>query len=72
MNGKHDRGGTVEWIRIQERALADLADSLTRDESDSRVEIRELKAEIKALKLFLSRHLPEFKKQFPEIRRKVA
>jgi hypothetical protein len=27
--------------------------------------------ELKALKLFLSRNMPEFKRQFPEIHRKV-
>ena len=72
MNGKRDSGGAVEWIRIQERALANLADSLTQEETATREDIRELKAELKALKLFLSRNVPEFKKQFPDIRRKVA
>ena len=34
-------------------------------------EIRDIQAELKALKMFLARHIPEFKKQFPEIQRKL-
>ena len=36
-----------------------------------KVEIEDIKAEIKALKIFLSRGNPDFKKQYPEITKKL-
>jgi hypothetical protein len=70
MNTKGD-GSSVERIRIQEKALSNLADMLKKHEIESAEEIGDIQAELKALKLFLARNIPEFKKQFPEIQRKV-
>ncbi len=64
-------GGGVERIKIQEKALSNLADMLKKHENEMAEEIRDLQAELKALKLFLARNIPEFKKQYPEIQRKV-
>jgi hypothetical protein len=69
-NGK-SMSGSAERIAIQEKALSNLADSLKKHEDRSVDEIRDLQAEVKALKMFLSRNIPEFKQQFPEIQRKV-
>jgi hypothetical protein len=62
--------GTVERLKIQEKALSNLADSLKKHEGVSAEEIQDLQAELKAIKLFLARNIPEFKQQFPEIQRK--
>ncbi|MGE5172397.1 MAG: hypothetical protein ACM3MD_01055, partial [Betaproteobacteria bacterium] len=72
MNTKRDGGNvTEERIKIQEKALSNLADTLKKHENEVDEEIRDIQAELKALKMFLGRHIPEFKKQFPEIQRKV-
>ena len=63
--------GSAERIRILEKAVVTLGDSLKRRGVEVDEDLREMKAELKALKLYLARSLPEFKKQFPEIRRKV-
>jgi flagellar biosynthesis regulator FlaF len=63
--------GVVDRIRIQEKALSNLADTLRKEDSALEEELRDIKAELKALKLFMSRNIPEFKKQFPEIQRKI-
>jgi len=68
---KNAGGSGAERIRILERAVDGLGDSLRKRSAAFDEEIGELQAELKALKLFLSRSVPEFKKQFPEIRRKV-
>jgi hypothetical protein len=62
---------TTERLKIQEKALSNLADSLKKHESEIDEEIGDILAELKALKMFLSRNIPEFKKEFPEIQRKV-
>ncbi len=64
-------GSSAEQVKIQEKALSNLADRLKKHENESAEEIRDIQAELKALKLFLARNIPEFKKQFPEIQRKV-
>jgi phage shock protein A len=64
-------GSSEERIKIQEKALSNLADSMKKHEDQLEEEIRDMQAELKALKLFLARHIPEFKKQFPEIQRKL-
>lgn len=61
----------VERLRILEKAVANLGDSVKKRESVVEEELRDILVELKALKLFLSRNVPEFKKQFPEIQRKV-
>ncbi len=71
MNNKRNGNGTTERLRIQEKALSNLADTLKRHEVEAEEEIRDIQAELKALKLFLTRTIPEFKKQFPEIQRKL-
>ena len=60
-----------ERIKIQEKALQATADRLKRHESQQDDEMQDVLEEIKALKLFLSRAQPDFKKQFPEIRKKI-
>ncbi len=71
MNGKENGSSTAERIKIQERALSNLADVLKKHQIESAEEIGDLQAELKAIKLFLARNIPEFKKQFPEIQRKL-
>jgi flagellar biosynthesis regulator FlaF len=66
-----ENGGGVERIRIQEKALSNLADMLKKHENEMAEEIRDIQAELKSLKLFLARNIPEFKKQYPEIQRKL-
>ena len=70
MNSTKSANGTAERLRIQEKALSNLADTLKKHEAASDEEIRDIQDELKALKLFLARSIPEFKKQFPEIQRK--
>ena len=64
-------GSSTERIKIQEKALSNLADTMKKHEDQLADEIRDIQSEQKALKLFLARHIPEFKKQFPEIQRKL-
>jgi hypothetical protein len=71
MNSTKSTTGLSERLGIQEKALSNLADALKKHELESAGNIRDLQAELKALTLLLSRNIPEFKKQFPEIRRKV-
>ncbi len=71
MNSKKSTNGTAERLNIQEKALSTLADALKKHEIEAAEEIKDLQAELKALTMFLSRNIPEFKKQFPEIQRKL-
>lgn len=71
MTDKMNANGIIEWLKIQERALSNLADSLKKHEVETTEEIKDIQTELKALKLFLTRNVPEFKKQFPEIEGKV-
>jgi hypothetical protein len=71
MNNKKSTNGTAERLKIQEKALSNLADTLKKQGAEYAEEIRDIQAELKALKMFLARSIPEFKKQFPEIQRKV-
>jgi hypothetical protein len=71
MNEKISTIDTMERLKIQEKALSNLADSLKKHEMKTVEEIHDIQTELKALKLFLARNLPEFKKQFPEIQGKV-
>ena len=64
-------GTGAERIKIQEKALSNLADMLRRHENETAEDILDIQSEIKALKLFLARTIPEFKKQYPEIQRKL-
>lgn len=71
MNDRKTASGTEERLKIQEKALSNLADSMKKHEKEFDEEIGDIKAEMKALKLFLARNIPEFKKQYPEIQRKL-
>jgi hypothetical protein len=61
----------LERVRILEKAVANLGDTLKKRDGEYDEELHDILTELKALKLFLSRNVPEFKKQFPEIQRKV-
>jgi hypothetical protein len=71
MNASKSADDILERLKIQEKALSNLADSLKRHEVVTSEEIKDLQAELKALMVFLARNNPEFKKQFPEIQGKV-
>ena len=71
MDNRSGTKGIAERLKIQEKALSNLADTLKRHEVEAAEEIQDIQAELKALKLFLTRNIPEFKKQFPEIKRKI-
>ncbi len=61
----------ADRVRILEKAVANLGDALKKREIELDENQRDMARELKALKLFLTRNLSEFKKQFPEIHRKV-
>lgn len=61
----------LDRVRILEKAVANLGDTLKKRDGKFDEELHDIITELKALKLFLSRNLPEFKKQFAEIHRKV-
>jgi hypothetical protein len=71
MNNRKNGNGAAERLKIQEKALSNLADTLKRHEVEVEEEIKDIQAELKALKMFLTRSMPDFKKQFPEIQRKL-
>ena len=71
MDDKKSANGLMVRLKIQEKALSNLADSLKKHEVVTVEEIKDIQAELKALKVFLARNIPEFKKQFPEIQGKV-
>ena len=71
MNSKGNGRSAEERIKIQEKALSNMADMLKKQEVEIADEIGDIQTELKAIKLFLARNLPEFKKEFPEIRRKL-
>ena len=61
----------AERLKIQEKALSNLADTLKKNNTEMNEEIRDIIADLKSLKLFLSRNIPVFKDQFPGIRKKI-
>lgn len=71
MNNKKSSNGDAERLKILEKAVSNLADTLRKQDSEFVEEIRDLQSELKAMKMFLTRNIPEFKKQFPEIQRKL-
>jgi len=71
MNNRKNENGNAERLKIQEKALSNLADTLKKHEVEVEEEIKDIQAELKALKMFLTRSMPDFKKQFPEIQRKL-
>lgn len=60
-----------ERVKIQEKALLELADRLEKREAVFDEEMQDVLEELKALKLFLSRNVPGFKSEFPDIRKKI-
>lgn len=62
---------TTERLKILEKAVSNLADSIKEQETEVDEQVKDILLELKALKVFLTRNIPEFKKQFPEIRQKV-
>ncbi len=68
-----DKGsaGLYERMKIQEKALQALADRLKARESVLDEEMQDVLEEIKVIKLILSRVVPDFKRQYPEIRKKI-
>jgi len=62
---------TGERVRILEKAVANLADSLRKHDVERDEDLQDIRKEFKALKLFLVREMPEFKKEFLELERKV-
>ncbi len=71
MNAKKIGNGTADRVRILEKAVANLGDALKQRESAMEKDLGDVMKELKALKVFLARTVPEFKAQFPEIQRKV-
>jgi hypothetical protein len=71
MNGTKNINGNAARLKIQEKALSNLADTLKKQEREKDEKLCDIQAELKALKLFLARTVPEFKNQFPEIHRKL-
>ncbi len=63
--------GADERVRILEKAVANLADTLKKRDSELEEDLRDIVKEFKAIKMFLARAMPEFKKEFLEIERKV-
>jgi hypothetical protein len=61
----------TDRIRILERAVADIGEAQSKSGVETEESIRDILHELKALKLLLGRSLPDFKKQFLEIQRKV-
>lgn len=61
----------LERVKILEKAVANLGDTLKKRDDEYDDELHDILTELKALKVFLSRNMPEFKKQFAEIHRKV-
>jgi len=71
MNTTKEKEGIAERLKIQEKALLNLADSMKKHEAEIEEELRDVQSELKALKLFLSRNSPEFRKEFIELQRKL-
>ena len=63
--------GGAASVRILEKAVDNLGDAMRKRVRATEEDLAEVQAELKAIKLFLARNLPEFKKQYPGIRGKV-
>ena len=71
MDYDKNANNTADRLKIQEKALSNLADALKKHEVGSAEELKDIQTELKALKMFLARNMPEFKKEFAEIHGKV-
>ena len=65
------RDDLAERIRILEKAVALLGDATRKRSVELEEGQRDIVRELKSLKLFLGRNMAEFRRQFPEIHRKV-
>lgn len=70
-NNKKSAGEVTERLKILEKAVSALADTIRKQDAGVDEELQDILLELKALKLFLARNIPEFKRQYPEIRQKV-
>lgn len=61
----------AERLKIQEKALQNLAETLKKRETKFDEEMSDVLEDLKAIKVFLSRNMPEFKKEFLAIRKKL-
>ncbi len=68
---KKNGSSADERVRILEKAVANLADVLKKRDAELEEDLRDIVKEFKALKMFLARAMPGFKKDFLEIERKV-
>lgn len=60
-----------ESMKLLEQELVTIVDKL--QEIDIKMgEIKEMKDELKAIKLFLGRQYPDFKNKFPELLKKIC
>ena len=63
--------GTDERAGILEKAAANFAGELRKRDSRLDEGFRDVEKEFKTIKLFLARTMPEFKREFLEVQRKV-
>ena len=60
-----------ERLKILEKAVTNLADTVERRNAETAEEIGDILIELKAVKMFLAKAMPEFKERFPELQKKV-
>ncbi len=60
-----------ERLKLMEQELVTIVDKLSEIEKQFD-NIKDLKEDLKAIKLFLSREYPDFKSTFPELLRKIS
>ena len=60
-----------EKLKLVEQELVTLVDKLAELEKEIR-EMREIRDELKAIKLLLGKEYPDFKSRFPELLKKIC
>lgn len=65
------REDAADRVRILEKAVDSLGDAVRKRDRSVETDLREMQAEMKALKVFLARSMPAFREQFPGIRGKI-
>ncbi len=60
-----------ERLNILEKAVSNLADTVDRRNAKTAEEIDDIFVELKAVKMFLAKAMPEFKERFLELQKKV-
>jgi hypothetical protein len=68
---KKGENDTADRVRILEKAVENLADTLKKRDVQLEEQLRDIMKEFKVLKLYLARTMPAFKREFIEIQRKV-